>query len=132
MMAKKICVHKKEKRISNNGSKRTESCSPDNYYTITDQDLFDDSNLVLPGSGISFHQFEKPDSRILKTFDAPSDKKFTVVFSTKELTALCPLTKMPDYYTFEIQYIPKKKCIESKSAKLYYESSRRYSYYSCC
>lgn len=92
---------------------------------VKEEKLLNDDKAILPGSGISYHQFKKPDSRILKTFDSPNTKrKFTVVFSTKELTALCPLTGMPDYYTLEISYVPNKKCIESKSAKFYFHSFR--------
>jgi len=89
-----------------------------------DEQLLNNAESLLPGSGIPFHQFKEPDSRILGTFDSPEKKLFTVVFSTKELTALCPLTGMPDYYTLEISYIPNKKCIESKSAKFYFHSFR--------
>jgi len=90
----------------------------------TDEELLNDEKALLPGSGISYHQFKQPDKRILRTFEKPGKKDYSVVFSTKELTALCPLTGMPDYYTLEITYVPDKKCIESKSAKLYFHSFR--------
>jgi len=90
-----------------------------------DEKVMNDDKAMLPGGGISFHQFKKPDARILKTFDSPNQKQsFTVVFSTTELTALCPLTGMPDYYTLKIEYTPDKKCVESKSAKFYFHSFR--------
>ena len=90
-----------------------------------DEKLLNDDKAILPGSGISYHQFKEPDARILKTFDSPEKKlPFAITFSTKELTALCPLTGMPDYYTLEINYIPAEKCVESKSAKFYFHSFR--------
>jgi len=90
-----------------------------------DAELMNDDKAILPGSGISYHQFKEPNARILKTFDSPNKElPFTIVFSTKELTALCPLTGMPDYYTLEISYVPAEKCIESKSAKFYFHSFR--------
>ena len=90
-----------------------------------DEELLNDDKAILPGSGISYHQFKEPDARILKTFESPEKKlPFAIIFSTKELTALCPLTGMPDYYTLEINYVPAEKCIESKSAKFYFHSFR--------
>jgi 7-cyano-7-deazaguanine reductase len=41
-----------------------------------------------------------------------------------ELTSLCPLTGQPDFNTIEIDYQPNKRCIESKSLKLYLWSFR--------
>jgi len=90
-----------------------------------EQKLLEDSKAMEPGSGVSFHQFKEPDARILKTFDSPEQTlSFIVTFSTKELTALCPLTSMPDYYMLEIEYMPNQLCIESKSAKFYFHSFR--------
>lgn len=79
---------------------------------------------LLPGMGVSWFDFDKPDVRILRTFDAPSQEVFKVDISTEELTALCPLTGFPDFYNIHVQYIPKLKCIESKSAKFYFQSFR--------
>ncbi|MHA1379968.1 MAG: preQ(1) synthase [Candidatus Helarchaeota archaeon] len=36
-----------------------------------------------------------------------------------ELTALCPTTNLPDFYTFRLIYEPNEKIIELKSLKLY-------------
>lgn len=54
----------------------------------------------------------------LETFDAPPGCS-AVSFQTNELTAFCPVTHQPDYYTLTIRYVPTKLCIESKSLKLY-------------
>ena len=40
-----------------------------------DEKLLNDDKAILPGSGISYHQFKKPDSRILKTFESPEDEQ---------------------------------------------------------
>jgi 7-cyano-7-deazaguanine reductase len=61
--------------------------------------------------------------RALETFDAP-DHLDTVTFSSDELTSLCPLTGQPDFNTVEISYAPDRRCIESKSLKLYLWSFR--------
>ena len=42
-----------------------------------------------------------------------------VRFHSSELTALCPVTDQPDFYTIDIEYVPGAHCIESKSLKLY-------------
>jgi 7-cyano-7-deazaguanine reductase len=36
-----------------------------------------------------------------------------------ELTAVCPITSQPDFYTATIQYRPRELCLESKSLKIY-------------
>lgn len=47
-----------------------------------------------------------------------------VVMTSDEVTALCPKTKQPDWYTVTITYKPAEKCIESKTLKLYLHSLR--------
>lgn len=42
-----------------------------------------------------------------------------VVMETDEVTALCPVTGQPDWYTVRVEYRPDKSCLESKSLKLY-------------
>jgi len=60
---------------------------------------------------------------VLETFDAPPTCT-RVRFTSDELTSLCPLTGQPDFNTIEIDYEPDKKCVESKSLKLYLWSFR--------
>jgi 7-cyano-7-deazaguanine reductase len=43
----------------------------------------------------------------------------TVTLECHEVTALCPITGQPDFYTVRIEYRPQELCIESKSLKLY-------------
>jgi 7-cyano-7-deazaguanine reductase len=59
----------------------------------------------------------------LETFDAPEHLE-TVTFASDELTSLCPLTGQPDFNSIEIRYAPDRRCIESKSLKLYLWSFR--------
>jgi len=50
----------------------------------------------------------------------PVDASVQLVrFHSTELTALCPVTEQPDFYTIDIEYTPLDRCIESKSLKLY-------------
>lgn len=62
-------------------------------------------------------------SRSLDTFDCPKDIS-VVKFESNELTSFCPVTGQPDFNTITIEYSPDKKCIESKSLKLYLWSYR--------
>jgi len=43
-----------------------------------------------------------------------------------ELTAVCPQTGLPDYYTLRIVYEPDKKLPELKSLKMYLIAYRNY------
>ena len=54
----------------------------------------------------------------LETFPAPRDVENVSLYSD-EVTSLCPKTKQPDFYEIEINYMPRDKCLESKSLKLY-------------
>lgn len=90
-----------------------------------EENLLKDKEALLPGGGLSYHQFKEPDYRILRTFDNPKqDALYTIEISTDELTSLCPLTGFPDFYHLTIKYVPDKKCVESKSVKFYFHSFR--------
>jgi 7-cyano-7-deazaguanine reductase len=53
----------------------------------------------------------------LETF--PNPGVTSVELASDELTAVCPITSQPDYYTASIAYRPRGLCLESKSLKLY-------------
>jgi 7-cyano-7-deazaguanine reductase len=53
----------------------------------------------------------------LETF--PNPGVATVEMVSDELTATCPITNQPDFYTATIQYEPGALCLESKSLKIY-------------
>jgi len=59
----------------------------------------------------------------LECFDAPPSCT-RVRFTTDEVTSMCPVTGQPDFSTVEIDYEPDRRCIESKSLKLYLWSFR--------
>ena len=42
-----------------------------------------------------------------------------VHFHSSELTAVCPVTSQPDFYSIDIEYVPAISCIETRSLKLY-------------
>lgn len=57
------------------------------------------------------------------TFPTPAGCK-RVICVSDEVTANCPVTGQPDWYIVEIDYEPFKRCIESKTLKLYLHSFR--------
>ena len=61
--------------------------------------------------------------KTLETFAAPELVQ-EVTMESEEVTALCPVTGQPDWYTIAITYQPRALCVESKSLKLYLWSFR--------
>lgn len=53
----------------------------------------------------------------LETFPNPGVEAVELV--SDELTAICPITSQPDFYTARIEYRPGATCLESKSLKIY-------------
>lgn len=49
----------------------------------------------------------------------PNPGVTTVELVSDELTATCPITNQPDFYTVTISYRPRGLCLESKSLKIY-------------
>ena len=61
----------------------------------------------------------------LETFPNPQpERDYEIRLDCPEFTCLCPKTGQPDFATIKIRYIPKKRCIELKSLKLYLWSYR--------
>src|SRR2546426_1010484 len=42
-----------------------------------------------------------------------------------ELTSVCPITRLPDFYTVTLRYEPDRKLIELKSLKMYFIAFRQ-------
>ncbi|MDA0324540.1 MAG: preQ(1) synthase [Verrucomicrobia bacterium] len=81
------------------------------------------SKLTLLGRKVAVPA--RPSQARLETFPNPKpNRPFAITFSTSEFTSLCPVTGQPDFATITIHYTPKKKCVESKSLKLYLHSFR--------
>jgi 7-cyano-7-deazaguanine reductase len=53
----------------------------------------------------------------LETFPNPGVEVVELI--SDELTAMCPITNQPDFYTARIEYHPSQLCLESKSLKIY-------------
>lgn len=47
------------------------------------------------------------------------DKEYTVSLDIPEFTCICPKTGLPDFADIQIDYSPRKSCIELKSFKMY-------------
>jgi len=47
-----------------------------------------------------------------------------VEFEIPEFTAICPFSDFPDFAVIKLKYVPKERCIELKSLKLYINSFR--------
>ena len=60
----------------------------------------------------------------LETFSNPARRNYRIHFETSDFTSLCPVTGQADFAKIEIDYIPDKFCIESKSLKFYLASFR--------
>ncbi len=62
--------------------------------------------------------------KILETFDIQNQYNQLIKIQTKEFSAVCPGTGLPDIADVIIEYIPNKKCVELKSLKYYFFSFR--------
>jgi len=61
----------------------------------------------------------------LETFpNRHPERNYVVTLKTEEFTCVCPATGQPDFARLNIQYIPDKRIVESKSLKLYLWSYR--------
>ena len=55
----------------------------------------------------------------IETLEFLYDDGGVVTYETDELTAVCPMTGLPDFYTLRIEYTPDKHIPELKSLKMY-------------
>ena len=68
---------------------------------------------------------ESPDAAVLETVPNPhSGTDYLVRFTAPEFTTLCPITGQPDFAHLVIDYVPRRKLVESKSLKLYLSAFR--------
>ncbi len=87
--------------------------------------MSDTSKLTKLGSKKTEYKFDKPSKDILETFENQHfNRLYVIPFECFEFSSLCPKTGQPDTAKIYINYIPKKKCVESKSLKLYLFSFR--------
>ena len=77
--------------------------------------LLDRANSKLPSA---------PSAEILETFPNPSRRRYSIHFETADFTSLCPVTGQADFARLLIDYVPDKRCVETKSLKFYLASFR--------
>src|SRR5439155_4954958 len=79
----------------------------------------------LPPLGRSEARFTaSPAEATLGTFPNPARRNYWIHFETSDFTSLCPVTRQADFAKIEIDYIPPKLCMQSKSLKFYLASFR--------
>src|SRR5438477_4661036 len=66
-----------------------------------------------------------PGDARLETFQNPAhNRNYRIHFETDDFTSVCPVTGQPDFARIDIDYVPDRLCVESKSLKFYLASSR--------
>lgn len=84
------------------------------------------NGVSLLGNQNTKYQYEY-DPDVLETFvNKHPENDYLVTFNCPEFTSLCPKTGQPDFAKIVINYIPRKKMVESKSLKLYLFSFRNH------
>lgn len=83
---------------------------------------------IAEGRSISFTGPEAIDVSVLETFpyDGPEQE---IVTETREFSAVCPYSGLPDYALLRLAYVPSDRCIELKSLKYYITSFRNVGIY---
>ena len=71
---------------------------------------------------------EKIRTDLLETFPFTGEEQRIEIF-TKEFSAVCPFSGLPDLAKLIIRYIPNGKCVELKSLKYYIISYRNVGIY---
>ncbi len=78
--------------------------------------LLGHSDVKLPAS---------PSEARLETFPNPAPRRdYRIHFETDDFTSVCPVTGQPDFARIDIDYVPDRVCVESKSLKFYLASYR--------
>ncbi len=78
---------------------------------------------IAEGRTVSFVGPEAIDAAVLETFEYAGPQQ-EIVTETREFTAVCPYSGLPDFATLTIKYIPSDRCVELKSLKYYVTSYR--------
>ena len=78
---------------------------------------------IAEGRTIPFTGPEAIDVAILETFpyEGPDQE---IVTETREFSAVCPYSGLPDFALLRITYVPSNGCVELKSLKYYVTSYR--------
>src|ERR1700751_5763557 len=75
--------------------------------------------------GHEAHLPASPAEAHLETFPNPAPRRnYWIHFETDDFTSVCPVTGQPDFARIDIDYVPDRLCVESKSLKFYLASYR--------
>ncbi|MES2570713.1 MAG: preQ(1) synthase [Verrucomicrobiota bacterium] len=67
----------------------------------------------------------EPAKGVLESFENLFPQRdYVVRFDCSDFTSLCPITGQPDFARIRIEYVPDKRCIETKSLKFYLSAFR--------
>ena len=83
---------------------------------------------IAEGKTLKFVGPEHIDFKVLETFPYKGPNQ-RVVYQTKEFSAVCPFSGLPDFGDLTIEYVPGKHCVELKSLKYYLLSYRNVGVY---
>jgi 7-cyano-7-deazaguanine reductase len=78
---------------------------------------------IAEGRTIPFVGPEAIDVAVLETFEYAGPEQ-EIVTETREFSAVCPYSGLPDFATLRIHYVPSDRCVELKSLKYYVTSYR--------
>jgi 7-cyano-7-deazaguanine reductase len=78
---------------------------------------------VAEGRTLAFTGPETIEAGVLETFEYAGPRQ-EIVTETREFSAVCPYSGLPDYATLRIAYVPAGRCVELKSLKYYMTSYR--------
>lgn len=78
---------------------------------------------IAEGRTIPFAGPEAIDVGVLETFDYAGPEQ-EIVTETREFSAVCPYSGLPDFATLRIHYVPSDRCVELMSLKYYVTSYR--------
>jgi len=84
--------------------------------------------LKAEGKIFPFEKTDKIKSHFLETIPYKGEKQL-VQYTTKEFSAVCPFSGLPDIAAVIIEYIPNCFCVELKSLKYYFISFRNVGIY---
>lgn len=80
------------------------------------------------GIRLPFQGEEHIQTEILEDFPYEGPRQ-RIVYETREFSAVCPYSGLPDIADIKIEYVPRDKCVELKSLKYYFVSFRNVGIY---
>lgn len=83
---------------------------------------------LAEGRTLPFTGPESIDASVLDTFEYTGPEQ-EIVTETREFSAVCPYSGLPDYATLRISYVPAGRCVELKSLKYYVTGYRNVGIY---